>query len=86
MADLKLMHFVYILQSKKTNKYYVGVTANIDRRLKEHNSGSVKSTAPYKPWTLKKLEKYADIKSAYRREKFIKSKHSKTIIEKIIAS
>ncbi|MFC1496125.1 GIY-YIG nuclease family protein [Candidatus Margulisiibacteriota bacterium] len=80
------MHYLYILQSKKTGRYYVGVTNNVQRRLKEHNSGTVKSTGYYRPWVLKKTEEYSNIKEAYRRERFIKAKHSRKIIEKIINS
>ena len=80
------MYYLYILQSKKNNSYYVGVTNNIERRLEEHNLGSVKSTAHYRPWIIKRIEEFPDINSAYRRERFIKTKHSRKIIEIIIAS
>jgi len=80
------MYYLYILQNNKNSKYYIGVTNNIKRRLQEHNSGSVKSTAPYRPWTLKRIEEFSDINLAYQRERFIKSKHSRIIIETIIAA
>ena len=68
------MHYLYILQSEKTGRYYVGVTSDIKRRLREHNSGSVRSTSFYKPWVIKRIEEYPDISSAYKRELFIKEK------------
>ncbi|MEP7219741.1 MAG: GIY-YIG nuclease family protein [Bacteroidota bacterium] len=37
------MNFVYILQSQKNNQYYIGSTANLLRRIAEHNSGKTKS-------------------------------------------
>jgi putative endonuclease len=79
------MHYVYILQSELNGRFYIGTTNNVIRRLSEHNSGLVKSTAPYMPWELKKTEKYANISQARRREQFIKTKHSRIIIEKILA-
>jgi len=79
------MYYVYILQSMENGRCYVGVTSNLSRRLREHNSGSVKSTAPHRPWEFKKAQEFTDIKLAYRREAFIKSKHSRKIIEKIIS-
>ena len=82
----KSMHYVYFLQSSLTGRYYVGITNNVARRLAEHNSGAVRSTAPYKPWELKKIEKYGNICQARQRERFVKAKHSRKIIEKIIAS
>jgi len=80
------MYYLYILQSKKDQRYYIGVTNNIKRRFKEHNSGFVRSTAPYAPWEIKRIEEYPNIRLAYQREKFIKTKHSKKIIESIISS
>jgi putative endonuclease len=32
------MFFVYILFSKKLNRYYIGTTDNVEKRLSEHNS------------------------------------------------
>ena len=80
------MHYVYFLQSLLNSRYYVGITNDVARRLNEHNSGFVRSTAPYQPWELKKIEKYANISQARQRERFIKAKHSRKILEKIIAS
>ncbi|MBK6912191.1 MAG: GIY-YIG nuclease family protein [Ignavibacteriales bacterium] len=43
------MYFVYILQSLKDNKRYIGSTNEIQRRVEEHNSGKVKSTRNRSP-------------------------------------
>lgn len=79
-------YYVYFLQSLKDESYYIGVSNNVSRRFKEHNIGLSKSTAPKKPWKLVRVEKYPDIKSAYQRERFLKAKKSRKIIEKIINS
>jgi len=79
-------YYVYFLQSLKDGSYYIGVTSTVKTRLKEHNAGLSKSTAPKMPWVLKRVEKYPDIKLAYQRERFLKSKKSRRIIEKIIKS
>jgi len=34
------MHFVYILQSEKTGKYYVGQTEDVQARLARHNAAA----------------------------------------------
>ncbi len=44
--------YVYILQSKVKDRYYVGYYADIETRLYKHNSGSTQSTKPYRPWKL----------------------------------
>jgi len=38
------MFYVYILKSKKDGDLYFGYTNNLEQRLKEHNSGLVRST------------------------------------------
>ncbi len=44
--------FVYILYSEKRSGYYVGQTADIEKRLKRHNLGNVPSTKSGIPWKL----------------------------------
>jgi predicted GIY-YIG superfamily endonuclease len=58
----------------------------IQRRITEHNSGLVRSSSPHKPWKLMRVEEFSDINTAYQRERFIKSKRSRKIIETIIMS
>ena len=38
------MYEVYVLQSIKDKRTYIGYTNNFERRLSEHNSGKSKST------------------------------------------
>jgi len=44
--------FVYIIYSEKRSRYYVGQTADINKRLKRHNFGIVPSTKSGVPWEL----------------------------------
>ncbi len=67
------MFFVYILYSVKFEKFYVGMSSNLDRRLKNHNSGSVKSTKAYLPWKIVHSEIYDTRIEARQREKYLKS-------------
>jgi putative endonuclease len=78
------MYYVYVLESLKDGKYYIGVTKDVDRRLKEHNCGYSKSTSPRRPFRLVHSEQFSGIKEAYSRERFLKSKKSKNLIEKIV--
>jgi len=45
-----MFYFVYILKSESTGRYYVGQSQDADDRLGRHNSGSERSTAPFRPW------------------------------------
>ncbi len=51
------MYFVYVLRSEVDDRLYKGLTKNIDKRLKEHNSGKMKSTKGYTPWDLVIMKK-----------------------------
>lgn len=64
---------VYILQSLANNHYYIGHTANLDRRLKEHNCGNTISTRNKGLWVLVYKEEYPSKSEAYQRELKIKS-------------
>lgn len=47
------MFFVYVIESKKTGKFYIGQTENLDNRVTRHNKGRVTSTKNERPWELK---------------------------------
>jgi len=79
-------YFVYFAQSLKDNKFYIGVTDNVERRLAEHNNGLARSTRGRRPFIVARTEEYSDIQLAYRRERFLKSKKSAKIIKRIISS
>jgi len=78
------MYCVYILKSRKDLKYYIGVTANVRKRLSEHNKWLSKSTKHRRPFILVRQEEYPDRKMAYQRERFLKNKKSAKIINKIL--
>ncbi|WP_346239150.1 GIY-YIG nuclease family protein [Niabella insulamsoli] len=46
------MIIVYAIKSTFRNYIYVGMTDNLERRLRQHNNGENRSTKAYKPFTL----------------------------------
>lgn len=66
------MWTVYILKSIEYEKYYIGYTEDIEKRLKEHNRGKTKSTKAYKPYKIVHTEQYGNKSDAYKREREIK--------------
>ena len=80
------MYFVYVLKSEKDGRLYKGFTDNIDRRLKEHNSGKTKSTKPYKPWKLVYFEECSDKENARKRELFLKSGIGRNFLKNKLSS
>jgi putative endonuclease len=81
----KPMYTLYILYSKSLNKYYVGYTNDIARRLSEHNRIKGKFTDVGIPWILVHTEIFITKKDVMVREKFIKSMKSKKFIIELIA-
>lgn len=77
------MYYLYILRSQKNNKYYVGCTDNIERRLKEHNKGLSTYTKNQRPWELKYKEEYSSLSEARRRERQIKNWKKRAAIERL---
>jgi len=59
------MWFVYILHSEKIDKYYVGITDNLDWRLERHNNGWGKYTKRGIPWKIVYKEMYPTKSGAF---------------------
>jgi putative endonuclease len=79
------MYYIYILFSQKTNRYYIGSTDDLDRRLKHHNAGSTPSTKAGVPdWEIRYTETVFDRATALTRELEIKKKKSRNYIEWLI--
>ena len=81
------MYFVYILYSVTYDKYYVGHTSDVEKRLVKHNLSidSKTYTSKYRPWVLKYSFAVSDQRSdAVRIENFIKKQKSTKFIERII--
>ncbi|MEF3691892.1 MAG: GIY-YIG nuclease family protein [Candidatus Moraniibacteriota bacterium] len=79
------MSFVYILQSLKSEKFYIGSTNNLERRIREHQNGTGGLyTKLNGPWKLVCLKKFCSIKEARIEEKKIKSYKSGIAFKKII--
>ena len=68
-----MKHVVYVLKSLRDSKRYIGYTENLDRRIREHNTGMVKSTRHRKPLEIIYTEEFRSKAEAQQREKFFKS-------------
>ena len=67
-----MAHFVSILKSQATGRYYCGETQDIEDRLERHNSGRSKSTKSGIPWELVQLVVLANRIEARKLESKIK--------------
>lgn len=78
------MFYAYILKSKKNNSYYIGSCLDVIKRLRQHNSGKVKSTKRFMPWRLVYKENFDTRSKAAKRERQLKSWKSRKALEKLI--
>lgn len=83
-----MSHFIYLLFSKTTSKYYIGETHNVEERIKNHNQhyylNSYSKIA--NDWELVLSFECIDRSTALYLEKFIKKMKSRVFIQKIIAN
>ena len=68
-------YVVYQLKSLKDNKFYIGSTNDLERRLKQHNSGQVFSTKSRRPFVLRGYQNFTTIETAAKYEKKYKKSH-----------
>jgi putative endonuclease len=81
-----MQFFVYILQSKKYNRFYIGQTKDVNNRLVYHNSGYSKSTKAGRPWELVYTQTFSTRSEAMKYENKLKMMKSKEYLIKIINS
>ncbi|MEI8143801.1 MAG: GIY-YIG nuclease family protein [Candidatus Berkelbacteria bacterium] len=72
-----MKHYVYMLKSLRSKRFYIGYTIDLERREAEHNAGNTKSTKPFGPWKMIYSEEFASKSEAYRREWHLKHAHGR---------
>ena len=80
------MAFLYILQSDTTERFYVGSTSALERRLSEHLRGHCFATRNRGPWKLVYHERFDTLLEARRRELKIKRWKSSNMIRALLKS
>jgi predicted GIY-YIG superfamily endonuclease len=65
---------VYFLESiELEGERYLGVTADLKRRVAEHNAGKSAHTAKFMPWRLVSYVAFSDDSKAFEFERYLKS-------------
>ncbi len=80
------MYYVYVLQSNKDNKKYVGYTKNLKLRFEAHKKGKVLSTKNRRPLKLIYYEACINQQDATHREKYLKTYHGKMFLKNRLKS
>jgi putative endonuclease len=73
------MYYVYALESLLKKRIYIGQTKDLNRRLRYHNNGLVKSTSKDKPWKLIAFQKVESASEARWVERNLKKSRGKRI-------
>jgi len=76
------MKYVYILQSKVDEHFYVGITDDLRARLAKHNARGVPHTSKNRPWRVKTYVAFNDEKQAFNFEKYLKSPSGRAFSKK----
>lgn len=77
------MYWVYVLECPDDRSWYIGYTSDLDKRVREHQSGYGSQTTSIKAgWKLIYCEGYLDIKDAKGREVFLKSGAGRKFLKK----
>jgi len=73
----------YMLQSiDPTGHWYVGMTEDLDERLKAHNGGRGSHTSKFAPWRIETAVAFRDKTKAVAFEKYLKSQSGRAFAKK----
>lgn len=77
------MWYVYIIRSVSSpHQEYTGATADLKRRLLDHNTGKSTHTAKYRPWEVVWYSAFQDKYKALEFEKYLKSHSGRAFAKK----
>jgi putative endonuclease len=78
------MFFTYILYSEKFDRFYIGQTNDLVKRILRHNNGHVHSTKAFKPWKIVYFKEFETRADSMNYETYLKNKKSKDFIINLI--
>ena len=79
--------YIYVLQSERDeDRFYTGLTDDLRKRLRNHNTGRVLHTAKWRPWRLKAYIALSDRVRAAAFERYLKSASGRAFVKKHLLS
>jgi putative endonuclease len=77
------MKYVYLIRSLSSpEQKYIGVTSDVKKRLKKHNSAESPHTSKYTPWELVTFIAFKSADNAFAFEKYLKSHSGRAFANK----
>jgi len=82
-----MFYYVYVLECQDDKSWYIGYTADLRKRINDHQSGNgCRTTSLKKNWKLIYYEAYIAKNDAIGREKFLKSGSGRKYLNKQMAN
>lgn len=78
------MFTVYAIKSIENDYIYVGLTSNLEERLRRHNNGYERTTKPFRPFKLLYCETLENRVLARQRLKYFKSGVGKKLLRDLL--
>ena len=76
-------HYVYMLQSiDSPGHWYVGLTEDLESRIKVHNAGRVPYTSKFLPWRVETAIAFRDRAKALAFERYLKNQSGRAFARK----
>jgi putative endonuclease len=77
--------FGYVLRSLEDGKLYTGMSPDVDRRLRDHNSGKTRSLRHRRPLVLVYKEVFETRSEAIAREYYLKTAEGGALKQRLVA-
>ena len=81
-----IMHYLYIIHSCKIDRYYIGETMDLEKRLSQHNNDTFVGcfTRRSNDWKYKLTIEFSSKAKAQKAERFIKKMNSRKFVQNLI--
>jgi predicted GIY-YIG superfamily endonuclease len=76
------MHYVYILECKKDNGFYIGCTVDLKLRMERHKMGKVDATRNRRPLELLCYFAFKNKYQGFNFEKYLKSGSGRAFLKR----
>jgi putative endonuclease len=65
-------YFVYVLWSERARRFYIGISEDLEQRLRQHNWGQYGWTRQHRPWILVYQRRFENYREARKHENLLK--------------
>ena len=79
------MFYVYVLQSGKTGRRYIGSCEDLEDRFRRHNAGHSMATRHGVPWMMLRSESFLTRPEAVRKERYYKTGRGRDDLDRLIS-